>query len=202
MEEIRNYISRYSANFGSVRDDIVSGIKEGVEEGIKEGIKKGFIDGIKGCLDVGFFNLDKAKIKSFKKILVDAFGSASEKSIRSSIKKIVKIEYKSIIDSSVKKYMEKACNTIVEEIRKSKIQLDSKSSKDLKNLVGMSTKKISDGIGEINNKLREKLPIDIIFGSAVDGIQEGFEETFNENIKICEDKIGHEIEKKITSVEV
>ncbi len=202
MDAIKDSISRYSANFESLRDDIVSGIKEGVEEGIKEGVKKGFIDGIKDCLDLGFSNIGKVKIKTFKKILVDAFGNASEKSIRSSIKKTVEKEYKSMINSSVKKYMEKTCNTMVETIRTSTIRLDSKSSKDIKDLLTLSTKKISDEIGEINNKVREKLPTDIIFGSVVDGMQEGFEETFNENIKICEERIGREIEKKATSVEV
>lgn len=91
---------------------------------------------------------------------------------------------------------------MVETIRTSTIRLDSKSSKDIKDLLTLSTKKISDEIGEINNKVREKLPTDIIFGSVVDGMQEGFEKTFNENIKICEERIGREIEKKATSGEV
>lgn len=202
MDEIKSSISRYCIDFESIREDIISGIKEGVEEGIKEGIKKGFLDGIKDCLKLGFFKIGKHEIKSFKKILVDAFGNASEKSIRLSIKKIVRSKYKSILDPSFKKYMETACNNVVEEIRNSKIRLDSSGAKDIKILVSFSTNKINEKFEKIGNDVREKLPTDAIFGSAVDGIQDGLQETINENIKICEERFNREIDKKIISVVV
>ncbi len=77
MDITNDTISRYSTDFESFRDDIVSGITEGFEEGLKEGIKKGFLDGVKGYL----LNTDNVEIKSLEKILKDAFGNASEKSI-------------------------------------------------------------------------------------------------------------------------
>ncbi len=198
MDITNDTISRYSTDFESARDDIVSGIKEGFEEGLKEGIKKGFLDGVKGCL----LNTDNVEIKSLEKILKDAFGNASEKSIRSSIKKIVKRKYKDIVDPSFKKYLEKACNKAVEEIRTSKVQMDNSSAKNAKELLVKSTEEISKKVGEISGKFRKKFPTDIIFGSAVDGIQEGFEETFNGNIKKCEERIGHEIDDKVTHVAI
>ncbi len=202
MDIIKDSINRYSTDFESVKDDIVSGIKEGFEEGIKEGIKKGFCDGIKDCLEFGFFNMDKVKIKSFNKILADAFGNASEKSIRIAIKKTVKRECKSIMDPSFKKYMEKACNTVTEEIKSSKVQLDGGNAEEIKNLVNLSIKKITEKIGKITDDVREKLPTDIIFGSVVDGIQENFDETFNENIEICKERVNREIDNKITSARI
>lgn len=202
MDTIKDLISRYGTDFESVRNDIVSGIKEGFEEGIKEGIKKGFCDGIKDCLKFGFFNMDKIKIKSFNKILADAFGNASEKSISNVIKKTVKRECKSIVDPSIKKYMEKACNTVTEEIKSSKVQLEGGNAKEIKNLLNLSIKKIKEKIGKITNDVREKLPTDVIFGSVVDGIQENLEETFNENIEICKERVNREIDTKITPARI
>ncbi len=198
MNVIRDSISRYSSDFENVRDDIISGIEEGVKEGIKEGIKKGFLDGIKDCLYLGFFNIDKHNIKSFKKILVDTSGNASRKSVRSSIKKIVRSKYEAMLDPSFKKYMEKSCNNMIEKLRQSKTRLDSNGAKEMKDFLSFSTKKISGKFEEISNEVRKRLPTDIIFGSAVDGIQEGFEETFNENIKTCEERIDNEIDNKVT----
>jgi flagellar biosynthesis/type III secretory pathway protein FliH len=198
VDIIKDSISRYSADFESVRDDIVSGIKEGFEEGLKEGIKKGFCDGIKDY----FSNNGNVEIKSLEKILKDAFENASEKSIRSTIKKIVIRKYKTIVDPSFKKYLEKACNRAVEEIRNSKVQIDGSRAKNAKDLLAKLTEEISKKVGEISSKFREKFPTDIVFGSAVDGIREGFEETFNENIKKCEERIGNEIDNKVTYVSI
>ncbi len=196
--DINGSIGRYSTDFESARDDIVSGMREGFEEGLKEGIKKGFCDGIKDY----FSNAGDVEIKTLEKILIDAFENASEKSIRSSIKKIVIRKYKAVVDPSFKKYLEKACNGAVEEIRTSKVQIDSSSAKIAKDLLAKLTGDISKKVGEISSKFREKFPTDVVFGSAVDGIQEGFEETFNENIKKCEERIGSEIDNKVIHVAI
>ncbi len=98
--------------------------------------------------------------------------------------------------------MEKACNKAVEEIRNSKVEIDNSSAKNAKDLLVKSAEEISKKVGEISGKFRKKFPTDIIFGSAIDGIQEGFEETFKENIKKCEERIGHEIDDKVTNVAI
>ncbi len=56
MDTIKASIDRYSADFESISNDIISGAEEGFKEGLKEGIKKGFVDGIKDCLQLGLFN--------------------------------------------------------------------------------------------------------------------------------------------------
>lgn len=193
-------IKRYGTDFENAREDIIFGIREGLEEGIKEGIKDGFLDGIKDCLTIGFSNISKTDFKSFKEILVDAFENASDKSIRSSIKKIVRHEYKSTLDPSFKKYMEKACSNMLDELRNSNLRLDSEGAGDMKDIIAFSIEKISEEFEKIHNKVRERLPTDMIFGSAVDGIQEGFQETFDENIKTCEERINREIDKKVIVV--
>jgi len=192
-------ISQYGNDFERVREDIVSGIREGFEEGLKEGIKTGFCDGIKDCLEVGFFNVDKAKIKSYEEILENAFENASRKSISSFIKNNTKKEYISNIDPVFKKYMEYSCTTLVEEIKNFKINLDRNSAKNLKIILSASKKKIAEEMGGIKDKIIEKLPTDIVFGSAIDGIQEGFQESFDDSIKICENRIDGEIENKVPS---
>lgn len=201
MAVISDPINSYSTNFESVRDDVISGINEGFKEGIKEGVEKGFRAGIKDCLNVGFFGIDKSEIKSYRKILEDAFGNASKKSIRSFVKKNMRKKYESTIDPIFKKYMEKACDTLVEEVRTSSIQLERSASKDIKKLIAFSASNINKVFGVITNKVRKELPMDIIFASAVEGLQEGFQVTINENVKICEQRLNREIDNKIISGE-
>ncbi len=202
MDDIKDSIGRYSAEFESIRDDIISGAKEGFKDGLKEGIKKGFVDGMKDCLDWGLFNTGRFEVKGFRKILVDAFGSASENSIRSSIKKIVKREYTTVVEPSFKKYMETACDDAVDAIKGIKVKLDSSGASDIKELLAVSAGKLNEKIGEISGKFRENFPTDIVFGSAVDGVQECFENTLNENIGVCKERINNEIDKKIISTRV
>jgi hypothetical protein len=199
MEPIRDLLTNYSTDFECIRNDIISGAEEGFKEGLKEGIKKGFVDGIKDFLNMGLFNTGRFEVKSFRKILVDAFGSASKNSIRSFIKKIVKREYAAVVEPSFKKYMETACNNVAEAIKNTKIKLDTSEVNALKDLLALSTKKLNEKIGEISSKFRENFPTDIVFGSAIDGLQEDFEDTLNENIGTCKECINIEIDKKIKS---
>jgi len=200
MDTIKASIDRYSADFESISNDIISGAEEGFKEGLKEGIKKGFVDGIKDCLQLGLFNTGKFEVKSFRKILVDAFGSASRNSIRSFVKKIVKREYTAVVEPSFKKYMETACNNVIGTIKNTKARLDSSDANALKELLALSTKKLNEKIKGTSSKFRENFPTDIVFGSAVDGLQENFENTLNENIGTCKERISTEIEKKIISI--
>ena len=199
MDAIKASINRYSADFESISNDIISGAKEGFKEGLKEGIKKGFVDGMKDCLNLGLFNTGKFEVKSFRKILVDSFGNASRNSIRSFIKKIVKREYAAVVEPSFKKYMETACNNVIGTIKNTKTRLDSSDANGLKDLLALSAKKLNEKIKDISSKFREKFPTDIVFGSAVDGLQENFENTLNENIGTCKERINTEIDKKIIS---
>jgi hypothetical protein len=200
MDAIKGSIDSYSADFESIGNDIISGAEEGFKEGLKEGMKKGFVDGIKDCLKLGLFDTRRYEVKSFRKIVVDAFGSASKNSMRSFIKKIVKREYAAVVEPSFKKYMETACNNVVEIIKNTKVKLDSSDANALKDFLDLSTKKLNKKFGEISSRFRENFPTDIVFGSAIDGIQEDFEDTLNENIGTCKERISTEIDKKTISI--
>jgi hypothetical protein len=194
LDDIEASIDSYCRTYETMTEDILAGIEEGFEEGLKEGIKKGFVDGLKECLTLGF---DNVPVKSLDAIMDDAFGKASDTTIRSTIKRIVSREYRSCIGSAFKKEMEEACAKAAEDIKNARVQLDSSAAEGLKGCVDFSVRNIKDCIGKACDTTRKRLTTDLLFGSLFDGLQDGFNQDLEENIKACKEKLDREIDGKV-----
>ena len=196
MDEIGESIDRYGSDFKTTRDDIAAVIREGFIDGVREGMKKGFIDGVKDYLKLR--HLDAGEAKNFERIVRGAAESALKETTGSIIKETVKGECIAVAGPPFESYMKRACSKIIEEIKNSKEELDNRSAEALKGALALTVKKINDGFGDISTRVRSELPTDVIFGNAVDGVQDGLKELLGENIKTCEERIQGEIDSKIT----
>lgn len=194
MNELNVLLEEYHANYEKTAKEICEGIDEGFNEGYKAGIKKGFIEGVKECIASGFNNIE---VKSTEETLRYAFKTSSDEAITVSITRAVSRKYREKIGPPFKKKMEKICNTVVEDIKKADFELEEIPASELKICVDASVKKIRECIDNAFEGVRKNLPEDLIFGSIFNGLQDGFDNDLEENLKACEKRIYKEIDTKI-----
>jgi hypothetical protein len=193
MTELNILLNDYRISYGKTAKEIREGIDEGFNEGYKEGIKQGFIDGVKECLATGFNDIE---VKSTEETLKYAFETASDESINVSITRAVSRKYRERIGPPFKKKMEEACSKVVEDIRRGDFELDKLPASELKICVGTSVQKIKECVDSAFEGIRKNLPEDLVFGSVLNGLQDGFDNDLEENLQTCKNRICKEIDEK------
>lgn len=194
MTEIVATLNDYRSSYEKMAKEIREGMNEGFNEGLVEGIKQGFVDGVKECRSVGFGNID---VKSTEEILKFAFETASGEALGVAVRRTVSREYKAKIGPSFRKKMKEECDKAVEDIRRADLELDKGSASDLKNSVEASAKKIKEFVGGAFGGIRKNLPVDVVFRSFFESLQEELNRDLDRHLKACEIRICKEIDNKI-----
>jgi hypothetical protein len=93
--------------------------------------------------------------------------------------------------------MKEACNKAVEDIKRSDFELDKGSASEYQNRVFGSVKKIKESAGSAFGSIRRTLPVDVVFRSFFEGLQEELNRDLDMHLKACERRICKEIDNKI-----
>lgn len=194
MTDLVLTLDNYYNVYEKLAKEIREGMNEGFNEGLVEGIKQGFVDGVKECRSVGFGNIE---VKNTEEILQCAFEIVLGEALGIGIKRTVSREYKEKIGPSFRKKMKEACDKAVEDIRRADFELNTESASEYQNRVLGSVKKIKELVGRAFGGVRRTLPVDVIFRSFFESLQEEINRDLDLHLKACERRICREIENRV-----
>lgn len=178
MKKVEKTIDEHKSYLKSIGDGIIEGISEGVKEGVVEGLKRGVKDGLKECLVKGFINIGPEDIQD---ILYDIPEEIVKNSVKEGAKQVFKV--------STERYVQRVCQKLVDRIKKGDIKLS-------KAQIGAVLGLFKRGEQEAVKKIVERLPNNPLLKAIVAGVRGALEESLEENLEACGERIRREIESK------
>jgi hypothetical protein len=155
----------------SIHEGITEGILEGIKEGMADGLKKGAGDGLRECLAEGLGNVSPVNVE-------DVLDGIGEDVVRATIGEGAKTVFR----KSAGNYMRGICERVVDEVQKQGAVLSEDQIRYVLNLVIKKEQ-------EAAIRILESLPANPLVREFAAGIQNAFEESLKEELKLCEERL-------------
>lgn len=178
MDKVEKTISDYQDYIRNITEEIVEGVSQGVREGVANGLKRGAKTALEDCLTKGFVNIGQEDIEDIQDILQDIPGAI--------VKNAAKEGSKHIFDEVSKKYIQRLCQEIIDEIRNQDVRLSEDQAEGILDFIK------SRGLETVSG-MTERLPDNSLLRKAVAGTQEALEEGLDRDLTACRGRIIKEI---------